>query len=656
MQNHPISILRPAILISSTLVASCFIARAQVVAPAITRHPAAQSRSLGDTVRLSVLFSSDVPATFQWLKDGQEVPSGTNSLLTLADLKAADAGTYTVRVSNESGAVSSNPAKVEVDATFVMKTDTPITKDAGSSMAWGDYDGDGRIDLLCSGAMQPSLYHNEGGGQFVKVGGSNVVAARTYQHGNGYAAWVDFDNDGLRDVFIGTGQNPGDEPDYLFRNLGGGSFVQVTNALTRRSVSSMSATWADFNRDGRLDVFFGNVTGSLSERANELWLAQPDATFLPAAAVDFPGLNRRNFGSVAVDYDLDGDEDVLVATNPGGLVIAYDNQGSGAFDAINVGGNGSYIGSMGAGDYDNDGLPDLYVAYGGGVGRLLHNDGGGSFSDAAPQPLLAEPGRSTCGTWGDYDNDGWLDLFVARKTTYTPEGSKDDSLWRNLGDGTFERVPAGSVGIDAVDTHGAAWGDFDDDGFLDLALACDSRNRLYRNNGNGNAWIQLKLVGTLSNREAIGSRVRLKAAIGAPGDRRRTQFRQVIFTSGWASQNDLRVHFGLAEASQADEIEITWPGGQVTTLRNVPARRILTVTEPDQNVRLTVRRVPQGGGPGTLELSLAGPAGAEVVVERTSDFRAWTEASRVTLDSAGAGVVLAEVAASGPGFFRTRRP
>ncbi|MBL9136204.1 MAG: VCBS repeat-containing protein [Verrucomicrobiales bacterium] len=641
-------------LIAWFLVGTASSAIAQSVPPTIVRHPVSQSKSLGDTVRLSTVFTSATPVTLQWQKDGQPLTGATNALLVLTGLKVSDAGDYAVRLSNELGTVTSDSARVDVDTTFRVISDTPISRDVGWSMAWGDYDGDGWIDLLCSGQTTPFLYHNEGNGQFVKIGRTNALTVRTYSNDNGFAAFVDFDNDGRRDVHIGTGFNPTDEADYLYRNLGGGSFVLVTNAMTRRVQSSMSATWGDYNGDGRLDVFLGNVTGSLAERANELWFNQPDGSFQQAAAEDFPGLNRRNFGSAAVDYDLDGDVDVLVTTNPGGVVIAYDNRGNGTFDTVALGGNGSYIGSVGVADYDNDGLPDLYVAYGANFGLLLHNQGGGRFIKAEPQPLLEEPGRSTCGTWGDYDNDGWLDLFVPRTTFYTAQGSNDDSLWRNQGDGTFERIPAGSLGSDGLNTTAAAWGDYDNDGFLDLVMADLARNRLYRNSGNSNAWLLLRLVGTVSNRDAIGARVRLKAAIGAPEDRRRTQYRQVGFTAGYAAQNDSRVHFGLADATQADEVEIRWPSGKVTTLRNVVARQILTITEPDDRLRLQVRAVAAGGEIRQWELSVTGPPGTAVAIDASADLGAWTEAARLTLSPDGTGVLLLEGASDTSSFFRTR--
>jgi hypothetical protein len=642
------------VLVALFLLGTLSTAFGQADLPVIVRHPVSQSKSLGDTVRLSTVFTSETPVTIQWLKNGQPLADATNALVVLAGLKVSDAGDYVARLSNDVGSVASNTARVFVDTTFSVILDTPISRDTGWSMAWGDYDGDGWIDLLCSGVTSPFLYHNEGNGQFVRIGRTNALTARTYSGDNGFAAFVDFDNDGRRDVHIGTGFSPTDEADYLYRNLGDGSFVLVTNAMTRRVQSSMSATWGDYNGDGRLDVFLGNVTGSLAPRANELWFSQPDGSFQQAAAEDFPGLNRRNFGSAAVDYDLDGDLDVLVTTNPGGLVIAYDNRGQGAFDTVALGGSGSYIGSVGVGDYDNDGLPDLYVAYGANFGLLLHNQGGGQFVGADPQPLLEEPGRSTCGTWGDYDNDGWLDLFVPRTTFYTAQGSNDDSLWRNQGDGTFERIPAGSLGSDGLNTAAAAWGDYDNDGFLDLAMADLARNRLYRNSGNSNAWLLLRLVGTVSNRDAIGARVRLKAAIGAAEDRRRTQYRQVGFTSGYAAQNDSRVHFGLADATEADEVEVLWPSGNVTTLRNVAARQILTVTEPDDRLRLKVRAVAAGGELRQWELSVTGPAGTAVAIEASTDLGAWTEAARVTLNPDGVGVLLLEGSSATSSFFRAR--
>ena len=521
MNSCPISV---SLIISGFATQLFFLAAAAQGIPTITRQPVGLSRSLGDKASLRVTATGDEPLSYQWYRNGLPLQDSTNQLLTLTNLTRTNSGRYTVEVSNAAGKVNSEAASVDVDTLFVFVTDTPISKNSstsGGSVAWRDFDGDGRIDLLVSGTTAPLLFHNDGDGRFTRILAPNPVVSRTYGVDNGFAMWVDYDNDGRPDIYIVTGESPIDEPDYLFRNLGDGRFEPVVNAMTKRFVSSMSASWGDFNGDGRLDVFLGNVTSSLQARPSELWFGQADGAFRQASDQEFPGLSRQNFGSTVLDFDLDGKVDVIVATNPGGLPIAYKNQGGSGFDPITLSGGGGFIGTVASGDYDNDGLPDLFVTYAEKVCRLYHNDGDGQFSIVTGQPVSEEPGRSTGANWGDYDNDGWLDLFLPRNTFYTSNGSNDDSLWHNNGDGTFTRIQAGSVGADGLNSWAAAWGDYNNDGFLDLVVACESANRLYRNGGNTNAWLMLKLIGTASNRDAIGARIRVRSAIGGQGDPRR---------------------------------------------------------------------------------------------------------------------------------------
>lgn len=632
-------------------------ATAQIEPPTVTRQPRDVSKSVGDFARFSPLVGGGPATSFQWRHNGQPVLGGTNLSLLITNLAVTHSGLYTVTVGNEAGSVESQPARLDIDTTFVLVTDTPITKDTGWQMAWGDYNGDGQLDLLCSGNSSPLLYRNDGEGRFTKIGSTNRVVARSYAGGNGLAGWMDFDNDGRSDVFIVTGEGQQDERDYLFRNIDGERFEAVTNAMTQRLTASMSAAWGDVNRDGRLDIFLANTTASFTEKKSELWLAQSDGGFALAPTEVFPGLVKLNLGSTMFDHDADGDLDILVGVNPNSVPILYDNRGDGSFDAIVLSAGGSWISGPMVGDYDNDGLPDILMGFTRQAPMLFHNDGDGAFSVVTGQPLTDTRGSNWGSAWGDYDNDGWLDVFLPRAIYGDGAGGNDDALWRNNGDGTFTRIPAGSVGVDGMDSYGPAWGDYNNDGFLDLAVAGSSGvNRLYRNGTNANAWILIRLVGTTSNRDATGALIRLRAAIGADGDKRRTQYRQATATSAWSGQNDPRIHFGLADAQEADEIEIRWPSGKVTTLKNVPARQILTITEPDENVRLGARWTATGTGGRTPEITLTGPAGMDVAVERSTDLRTWTNAGRVTLDGNGNGVLPVDGGSPMPAFFRGRKP
>jgi hypothetical protein len=201
--------------------------------------------------------------------------------------------------------------------------------------------------------------------------------------------------------------------------------------------------------------------------------------------------------------------------------------------------------------------------------QLLHNDGDGQWTRI---PLGATLQTAT-GMWGDYDNDGDLDLFITRGQV-TPTVNL---FFANNGDGTFSQLVLGTVGTEQSLSSHCAWADYDNDGFLDLFVTrfAGYPDVLYHNNGNTNHWFLLKLVGTTSNRAAIGAKVRLQATIFG---RNHWQMREIGGAN--RSQNDLRAHFGLGDATKADVVRVEWPSGHVDEMHDVAANQILTVQEP----------------------------------------------------------------------------
>jgi enediyne biosynthesis protein E4 len=279
------------------------------------------------------------------------------------------------------------------------------------------------------------------------------------------------------------------------------------------------------------------------------------------------------------------------------------------------------------GDYDNDGYLDLFVVNDlcncTEPNFLFHNNGDGTLS----RMTNAEAGSSTTDlggggvcAWGDFDNDGYLDLFVP----HTPQSW----FYHNNGDGTFTRILSGSLVNDGgINPVSCAWGDYDNDGFLDLIVTRGAEraletNLLYHNNGNSNAWIKVRLVGTASNRSAVGAKVRLNATIRG---KNMWQLREINTGSGFGA-SPLEAHFGLGDATNIDQLRIEWPSGIVQTLTNVAPRQTLTVVEHQPHPGAS----PAFAGVGlstnaTINLTLIGSPGAIYLLEASTNLVNWTK-------------------------------
>ena len=298
-------------------------------------------------------------------------------------------------------------------------------------------------------------------------------------------------------------------------------------------------------------------------------------------------------GRAWFDYDDDGKLDLLVTNSAPYKTALYRNQGGGVFSSVTNSGlsdQESFV--VCVGDYDNDGSTDVFLAATNSV-ALFRNNGSGTFARVMDGPIATQTiptGIFTSCGWADYDNDGFLDLFVGVGSCYPiPSPSCQPELhpflYHNNGDGTFTSVTDGPIVTTLVtQTPGASWGDYDNDGFLDLFLSQGAvwlpgpvPNMLFHNNGNANAWLNVKLVGTVSNRSAIGAKVRVKAFYrGAT----RWQLRTIISGDGESNQsNALNAVFGLADATTIDTVRVEWPSGIVQELHNVAPRQFLTITE-----------------------------------------------------------------------------
>lgn len=475
-----------------------------------------------------------------------------------------------------------------------------------------DFDGDGYFDLVITSndPEQPMAYYrNRVDGTFEE---RTEAAGLTKQLGGLYCVQADYDNDGRPDLFIARGgwltipMRPS-----LLRNKGDGTFVDVTEAAGLAKPANIGcAAWADFDGDGRLDLFIGCESGP-----NRLYRNRGDGTFEDVAAragVAGPGGVCK--GCAWIDYDNDGRPDLFVVFCGGGCRL-YHNCGNGAFEDVTVGmgidgpANGF---SCWAFDYDNDGWMDLFVVNydrtlgnvvsgllgqppvkpGRGANRLYRNIGGKGFRDVTSEVGLDQSFAAMGSNYGDFDNDGFLDFYLGA-------GSPDlhmlvpNRMFRNVNGRRFAEV-TGSSGTGLIQKgHGVACGDWNRDGAVDVFVETGGtvpgdrfHNHLFQNPGQRGRWLSLKLEGTRSNHSAIGARIRI--VIDEPKPR---QIFRTVSTGSSFGANPLEVHVGLGEADQAAVIEVYWPTSGVTQVfHDVKAGRHYWATEGSSELR--VRNLP----------------------------------------------------------------
>ena len=633
---------------ASSIPTTCF------AQPTIRRQPIDQTVSLEANVSFTVTARGIAPLTYQWRLDEEDIPDALASKYELTNASMQMAGNYSVVVTDSSGSTVSDVVSLEVDPTFTTITTGQIVTDRSSfsSVAWGDYDNDGYIDLV-AGASQfsPSpfeavhVYKNNGPGTegvtFTKDTTSPIATTKMNATG---LAWSDYNNDGHLDLFVadyGSRNN-------LYQNKGDGTFAKVEeDPFTQNPSLGENASWADFNLDGHLDLFVTNWDDGRGLR-NYFYQNRGDGTFETLTANNV-GAVLSDFGSMAgvtwVDYDDDGDPDIQITSPFGGPSNQlYQNNGDGTFvktphrEIWIVDENSRRVSTSGAtgstwGDYDNDGDLDLYVTVGAEntVSRtnlLWRNMGDGTFFLMQPDdvgPLVGDKSGYTACAWTDYDNDGWLDLYVARPGLGNIGAA--NLLYKNNGDGSFVKVEIGSPTTDNGTTWGVAWGDYDNNGFMDLFVSngflasSPQSNSLYRNNGNTNHWLKLVLVGSVSNRSAVGAKVRIKSSIGG---RSQWQFREISGSSNRYSFQDIRPNFGLGEATMVDTLRIEWPSGIVQELKNVAADQILTVNEP---TRLEPHLLISDE---IVELKVKSWTGLVHQIEASSDLVDWTHITTLT--------------------------
>jgi len=505
--------------------------------------------------------------------------------------------------------------------------DKPIIDSILGGVALLDYDNDGYLDIFfTNGAKIPSLtkdgpafsnrlYHNNHDGTF------SDVTDRAGVRGEGYSLGVaaaDYDNDGKTDIYV-TGVNR----NILYHNNGDGTFTDVTahagvggNSGGKKQLS-VSAAWLDYDNDGYLDLFVTNyldwtaensrICGAPGKRlscapslyggeANILYHNNGDGTFTDVSVpTGIAAQVGKGMGVAIADFDGDGWMDIFVA-NDNERNFLFKNRAGKGFDEVGVESLVAYtedgvpVSSMGVDfrDWSNDGRPSLFItALGGETFPLYRNDGNGLFSiETYPSGMGFSSFRMS--GWGagifDFDNDGHKDLFSAN--SHVSENADIDpqqhyrqanAIFKNVGNGTFAEVSAQSgpdMQIRAAH-RGCAFGDLNNDGRTDVVVSAigGPAELLYNTSTDSNHWLSIQTVGTKSNRDGIGTRIKVTGGSGL------VQYNHVTTAGSYASSSDKRVHFGLGADAAIKEIELRWPSGTVQTLHDVKADQILKVVE-----------------------------------------------------------------------------
>jgi hypothetical protein len=459
---------------------------------------------------------------------------------------------------------------------FIIITSGPIVNDGGwcYGSCWADFNNDGYLDLFVvnnqTGSNNNFLYINNGDGTFSKVTTGIIVNDGGSSYG---CTCADINNDGYLDLFVSNyGMN-----NYLYTNNGNGIFTKVTTgAIVNDGGNSTGCSWGDYDNDGWVDLFVCN-----RNQNNFLYHNNGNGTFTKITTGAIVTDNSNSGGCAWGDYDNDRYLDLYVANAGPAVDFLYHNNGNGTFTKITTGPVVSDVehSSGGSwGDYDNDGDLDLFVT-GGVIGqsydRLYKNNGDGSFTKITGDPIVTYFHWAGGGGWADFDNDGFIDLF---------SGGYDgiNLLFKNNGNGTFIRIDTGAVVNDGGYKMGASWGDYNNDGFVDLFIARNNyfggNNALYKNIPNSNKWINIKCVGVISNKAAIGAAVFCKAVINGQTVR---QMQVVSSQTGGAisGEGSLNIEFGLGNTSVIDSIRIQWPSGIIDRYASIPINQFITAIE-----------------------------------------------------------------------------
>ena len=465
-------------------------------------------------------------------------------------------------------------------AVFSQNIFTDVTSEVGiksdakvEGVSVGDFNNDGYDDIYaCSPSGLNHLYMNKGDGTFEEIAeelgvalSSNIVSIA--------AVWGDIDNDGWLDLYVANKS----VADQLFYNNGN---PDSTGKVTFTEISFDAGIYhqgypkalnmADINNDGYLDIYISNF---LEE--NVMYLNNGDLTFTNNTYISQALDVEEAMGTIFFDYDKDGDVDLYLVHDDYTPNILYQNDGNGVFTDVSAsaGANKASFGmGVDVGDINHDGWLDIYIANLG-SNFLLLNNGDGTFLD-----ISVSSGTNNSGMgWGtiflDYDNDSWEDIYVANLWQFSPQ---KNILYRNKGDLTFEIVEENEAVSNMLGSYGTASVDYNMDGQMDILVAHRTVNetlQLFKNANRQNNWISLKLVGTTSNKNAVG------AVIELTDDNQTLHYQEVSAGLSWLSQNSFWMHFGLGNANAITEATIKWPSGLEETIELTTINDFFVITE-----------------------------------------------------------------------------
>lgn len=455
--------------------------------------------------------------------------------------------------------------------------DITTTLSSSRSANFIDVNGDGWDDIFFTNGLSTGeinmLYLNNSDGTFTTVTDGDIVEHSIRAVG---ASFADVDNDDDLDGFVvtwGSGGQP--KRNYFYRNNGNSTFTFEPNVAPNLTYSE-TATWIDANNNQLLDLYITNSANSLR---NLYFENQGDGNFLERTDLTITNEVKPSRSVDWVDYDNDGDSDLFVTNEGNNRNTLYRNDGPNNFiqitDLAIVQDIRNSMGSSWA-DVDNDGDFDLLVTNYEQANQLFINENG-TFTEDLDSEISSEITNSFGSTFGDMDNDGDLDLIIANSYS---DSHFTNSIFVNDGEGNFTKDTSSALAIHEGWTYSAAFGDYDNNGWLDLILANNQNesqeNSVFKNTGTGKNWIKIKCIGTNSNNSAIGTIVKITAIINGNSV---TQIRKIEASSGYANQNSLVTHFGLGNAAEMEEIQIKWPSGLIENFSGLNINNIHNLTE-----------------------------------------------------------------------------